>query len=807
MKNRSSINTVNEIISNGISKGILHLYTEDESYSNNSFRVEGKDVVNFGSCSYLGLEFDERLKNAGIAAINNFGTQFSASRSYVSCGLYADLEKKFDAIFDGHTVMAPTTTIGHIATIPTLVDNADVVIMDHQVHASVQNAVQLLKPRGIKVEVLRHNRMDLLEDRIKFLRTKYKKIWYMADGIYSMFGDKAPLDDIFVLLDKYPEFHFYADDAHGMSCYGDKGQGYVLSKYRIHDKMVVATSLAKGFATGGSVFVFPNKELAQLVRNVGGPMITSGPMQPAALGAAIASADIHLSDEINSMRNELHENIKYTNLLFKKLGIPLASENDTPIFFIAVGLPKMGYNLVNRAKSEGFYTNLGIFPAVPIKNTGVRFTITRQHTFEQIERFAEMIAFHYPLALEEEKYSLDEVRKVFGLKTEDHKLVEAVSCSEKYDNLSLEHFRSIGDVSRKEWDNIFAGKGSFDWDGLNGIEKSFQGNELPEDNWSFDYIVVRDINTKKVVLATFTTTSISKDDMMSDSQISDQIEEVRRKENPYYLTSKVTTLGSFLTIGDHLYLDESSDFSKQSVELLLQTISGIKNRENSSNIMLRDFMTENKDLEKIITDNGYFKNPMPDNHVVYNPSTGDKLLETASKKSRIHLRKQVFKKENLFEVKIASGATDSQIEHWYRLYMNVKNNKSEINTFILPKKLFKQIAISEQWEVIELYIKNENQSKPVSVIFNYKSGTSYSLMMIGLDYEFSKFNIYQQTLYASMKRAEELSSKEVILGVTASFEKKKFGAEVVPMHSYVQLKDHYNMSVIQTLEGQKELMV
>lgn len=86
------------------------------------------------------------------------------------------------------------------------------------------------------------------------------------------------------------------DDAHGMSCYGEKGQGYVLSKMKLHPRMIVAISLAKAFATGGSVFVFPDQATADLVRNCGGPMITSGPMQPGALGAAVASGHIHLSE-------------------------------------------------------------------------------------------------------------------------------------------------------------------------------------------------------------------------------------------------------------------------------------------------------------------------------------------------------------------------------------------------------------------------------------------------------------------------------------------------------------------------------
>jgi 7-keto-8-aminopelargonate synthetase-like enzyme len=308
------LNIVFNVITDGKNSGILHLDVSDEILNDNYITINGISAVNFSSCSYLGLEFDERLKEGAAKAIRNYGTQFSASRAYLSSYHYRILEAKFNQIFDGYCMVAPTTTLGHIATLPVIISDKDAVILDHQVHNSVQTAAQLLKPKGIHVELIRHNRMDLLEERIIELSKKYDKVWYLADGIYSMYGDGSPVNKVYQLLDKYEKFHYYVDDAHGMSCYGKHGRGYVLQKKKIHERMVLAISLAKAFATGGAVMVFANPELANYVRTCGGPMITSGPMQPAALGAAIASADIHLSKEIKDMQNDLHDNIKYANL-------------------------------------------------------------------------------------------------------------------------------------------------------------------------------------------------------------------------------------------------------------------------------------------------------------------------------------------------------------------------------------------------------------------------------------------------------------------------------------------------------------
>lgn len=207
-KTTSFYETVDQIVTYGIEKRILHLYTSDIPFEGNQIEINGRKVLNFGSCSYLGLEFDQRVKEGAIKAIQKYGTQFSESRAYVSIGSYKELEKLLKMIFGAHCVITPTTTLGHIANIPVLVDDEDAVILDQQVHNSVQTAVQIVKGRGVHIELVRHNRMDLLEERIKELRNKHKKIWYMADGIYSMFGDCTPIDKVYGFLDHYPEFYY-----------------------------------------------------------------------------------------------------------------------------------------------------------------------------------------------------------------------------------------------------------------------------------------------------------------------------------------------------------------------------------------------------------------------------------------------------------------------------------------------------------------------------------------------------------------------------------------------------------------------
>src|ERR1700758_3735097 len=203
-KTRSNnfIDTIDECLTNGVKNGIFQVSVEDNTLNGRTVTIGGKEVVNFGSCSYLGLEVDDRLKQGAIDATQRYGTQYSSSRLFSSCNLYEEIESLFSKLFGNPAIIAATTTLTHISALPILVQDDDLVILDHQVHGSVQLAVQLVKARGTKVEMIKHNRMDMLEDLIKENPNKYNKIWYMADGLYSMYGDYAPLKDLVFLLDK-----------------------------------------------------------------------------------------------------------------------------------------------------------------------------------------------------------------------------------------------------------------------------------------------------------------------------------------------------------------------------------------------------------------------------------------------------------------------------------------------------------------------------------------------------------------------------------------------------------------------------
>jgi 7-keto-8-aminopelargonate synthetase-like enzyme len=364
--------------------GLIMQTIDDADYVGRYVEIDRQPLLNFGSCSYLGLEQRPELKQGGIDAIQRFGTQFSFSRAYLQLPLYEQLESMLGAMTGGYALVAPSTTLAHIAALPVIVEAGDAVIIDQFAHASLQMATGLL--RSIPVHPVRHNRMDLLEEKIAGLARTHRRVWYVIDGLYSMMGDFAPLDRIATLLEQYPRLHLYVDDAHSTSWIGKNGRGYALDRLPDQSRVVVALGFAKAFAVGGAALVFPTDEDRLRVRRCGGPMLFSGPLQPPLLGAAVASAKLHLRSDFLGLQQELSDRIDRAHSLASQLGVNFAAKDHTPIFFIRCGATSLTFALARALREQGLYVCISVFPAVPQNQSGVRFTLSLHNTPADIER-------------------------------------------------------------------------------------------------------------------------------------------------------------------------------------------------------------------------------------------------------------------------------------------------------------------------------------------------------------------------------------------------------------------------------------
>lgn len=794
--NSNIINTVNDIMTICQQHGITHLYTEDEMYNGRTITIKGNELINFGSCSYLGLDVDERLKEGAIQAIKQYGVQFSSSRSYIACTLYTEWEQLLRTMFNAPLILTTSVSLGHHAVIPIVVERGDAIIMDQQVHASVQDAALKMQSKGVTVSVIRHNRLDELEEKLITICAKHDKVWYMLDGVYSMYGDYAPMKELVQLIEKYKQLHLYIDDAHGMSIKGKYGTGVVLSQVALHKKMVLATSLNKAFAAGGGAFIFADEVLCQKVRFCGGPMIFSGPHQIPVIGAGIASAKIHLSDEIYDLQQSLKKKLNFCHQLLEHYHLPVLSNSDSPISFIGLGLNRVGFNMVKRLIEDGLYVNIGIFPAVPETCTGLRFTITNHHTQSDIEKLTERIAYHFPKALQDEGRTITDVhrafRKVCNFKIE----AETLPVLSTDSNYILQHETSIEKIDPELWNELMGEKGMCDWQGLKVLEETFQNNKEQENNWGFHYFIIKD-RQDHPLLATFCTVALVKDDMLAPAEISMKIE-TERIVNRYYLCSRTLMIGSLITEGTQLYLDRSRADWKNVMMFFLDVLWKEQEKQKANVLNLRDFYAEDKEMQDFLINQGFLKISLPESHIIKQlPGDKDVYMEKLSKRDRYYIRNRAIENEQYYEVEIRKNPNDSEINHFYQLYKNVARKSLELNTFHLPRKFFRQIAKNSQWEIIT--IKSKADQCLAGVAFIYKTSSTYTGVVLGMDYDYQDLDIYSQILWQVVLRAQQLNLKSINLGLSASLNKRRFGAEVIQHVAFVQILDNYNVSVINAI--------
>tara|TARA_R110002072_G_scaffold4240_1_gene29923 strand:- start:9377 stop:11788 length:2412 start_codon:yes stop_codon:yes gene_type:complete len=800
IKHNNFMDTIDEVISKAKEKGVVHLYANGNSLKGRTIEINHKVMYHFGTTGYLGLEQDIRLKDAAAKAIYDYGTQFPLSKTYISHPLYATLEEKISQMYGQPIIITKNSTLGHLAVIPTVVRDEDTVILDHQVHWSVQSAAAMLKTRGIPVEMIRHNNLDMLESKIKEHAGKSGNIWYMADGVYSMYGDFAPVKELMVLSEKYPQLQLYIDDVHGMSWQGKHGTGFFASNFKtLPENALVFGTLSKTFGASGALLVCPDKKKYNQIKNFGGPLTFSAQLEPASVAAAIASANIHLSDEIYSLQQDLNNKIKLFNKLLQKTELPLVNKNNSPVFYIGTGMPETGYNFVKKMMDEGFFVNLGLFPAVPVKNTGVRITIARHNQNEDIQKLVEAMAYLYPKALIETQTSLQRVCKLFKIEPKTK-----TANSNTVQELNLIYTNDINQIDQRLWNNTIGKNNCCDYNGMKFLQEAFSENKEQENNWKFHYFLVND-KLNNPILLTFFTTALWKDDMLAPISVSQKLE-VFRTKNKYYGTSKVTAMGSAFSEGNHLFNNKKHPDWKKAWTLLLLKLEQITDKENSKMTLLRDFTIKDKQLDTHFNNKGFIKIQMPEACILNNPtwSSHNNFKNQLSKRSKRHFKNDIEPYLNNAQYRISNELDPNEIQKAYTLYKAVKNNNLALNTFTYPRRLFDKMNKNPQWEYITLY-KKETEATPknmLGIMFCYKNSNKiYVPSLIGMDYSFTdQFQTYRQLLYNTIRRAAQLKCKSIDFGISATFEKQKLGATAIPMWAYLQSDDNFILEKLELIK-------
>ena len=796
---------VARVHSAGRQRGHYFLRAQDERFEGRTLTINDRQLLSFGSCSYLGLEFDPRLIRAGAEAYQRYGSQTSYSRGYLSNPLYEQLERDLlPRIFDVDEVLVATsTTVAHHIVLPALVTEKTAVVTDHQVHRSVDDALTLQCTRsGAKKHVVRHGKLDEAFEVIERLSRTHEEVWFFCDGVYSMYGDYLPTSFLRSLLDVAPNVRLYVDDAHGMSWAGRHGRGHFLSRFAVDERVVVVTSFAKAFAGGGAAVVTKDRALIDTARLVGGPYAFSGPLRPGDLGVACASAEIHLSDELPALQRTLADRVMLANECCRELEIPTVIENEAPIRFIALGRAEAVYAMADALADDGFHVNVSGFPAVPANLGGLRIAINANHSEAQVRALFERIAAHLPTVLDRVGVTRDEVRSQFEqvlppfLRNESASRVTERTHALPSDSkvlFDVRTHRSVAELDAAQWNEAFDRSGYIDVASLAAAERAFGPEaERPENRWEFFYSTVSD----ELGLAAAAPFSLSllKDDAFMSEAVSDALESARTSD-PLLFTAPALVMGTLASEGDHLFLRPGPERINALVALVDEA-TRIARERSLSTVVLRDLRAD-PEVERTLIGQGFVPAPLlPAFELTLPVTTMESFIASVPSRSRRSYLRDRARSQERFELRRFGGderPDEATLRRMHGMYLSVAARNRRINLFPLPIELLREHSRAEGWTLLALYDR-ERAGHLASWAALRHTGDDLRALYCGVDYsgfETGAMSPYRQLLFSIVSHALSIGATKVSLGMGAEQEKRRLGAIEVPTFAFVRAEDEF----------------
>jgi 7-keto-8-aminopelargonate synthetase-like enzyme len=344
--------------------------------------VNGRQVINFGSDSFLGFDQDPRVKEAVIRGTREWGTHNGASRAFSSVRANEVAEDKLAQWLGAESVLIyPSVTLANMGAIPGLVGRQDLLIVDEHAHNSIQEGAKIAKANGVKLLTFSHcDPVDL--ERVFREAGEYRVGVVAIDGVYSMSGQLPPLAQLNAVALRHNAV-LYVDDAHGTGVLGTQGRGTVHDALGDYDNTFVIGSLSKAFSAMGG-FVACQKEFKQLLKMRSNTYIFGGPVPPPYLEAVCAVCDILMSDEYTLLKARLQRNCRQLTDGLHRLGLAVLG-GLTPIVSVLVGDEANTLSAGHFLFEQGFYVQSVTFPAVPYHAGLLRIQINANHPRTSID--------------------------------------------------------------------------------------------------------------------------------------------------------------------------------------------------------------------------------------------------------------------------------------------------------------------------------------------------------------------------------------------------------------------------------------
>lgn len=350
-------------------------------------KVDGRDVLVLCSNNYLGLATHPKLRQAAIEAIEKYGIGSGAVRAISgNMDIHIELEERL-AEFKGAeaSLTYPTGFMANSGLIPQLVGKEDLIISDALNHGSIIDGVRLSRAERT---VYGHNNMENLAEKLEKAEKKgYRRILIITDGVFSMDGDIAPLDQVVKHGSKHGAM-IYVDDAHGEGVLGKKGRGVVSHFDLTHEDVHIEMgTFSKAYGTIGG-HISGSDSLVKFAYNKSRTWLLSSSHPPAVAAATIAAIDV-LENEPYHVEN-LWKNTNYFKKAVEDLGFNTGN-SQTPIIPIIVGESHKAKALSDRLYEDGVFVVPIVFPMVARNLSRIRVQMHAKLTTGQLDSVIEKI--------------------------------------------------------------------------------------------------------------------------------------------------------------------------------------------------------------------------------------------------------------------------------------------------------------------------------------------------------------------------------------------------------------------------------
>ena len=342
-----------------------------------------KQIINMCANNYLGLSNNQEIIKAAQIALQDNGFGMSSVRFI--CGtqdIHLELEKKLSEFLEKEdSILFASAFDANTALFEAVLTEEDELFSDQLVHASLIDGMRLCKA---KKQIYQHSDMNDLEEKLSKSNARIKMI--VTDGVFSMDGDMAKLDELAVLAEKYDAL-LTVDDCHATGFIGENGKG-THEYFGVKDKVdIITTTFGKalGGAMGGSIS--GPKEIIQLLRQKARPYLFSNALMPAIVAGTIRALD--LVQEADKDREHLMAISSWWKNELSAAGFDI-KEGNTPIVPIMLYDSKLAQSFSKKLFEYGVYAVGFFFPVVPKDQARIRTQISASHTTEQLQEALEI---------------------------------------------------------------------------------------------------------------------------------------------------------------------------------------------------------------------------------------------------------------------------------------------------------------------------------------------------------------------------------------------------------------------------------